>query len=155
MTEQELSEIEARANAAFRAPWTYADFEVQCENADYDCPKCDGQEFFNVVRIESPEEYPDGQVVADVPGLKSFSEKNGEFIAHAREDVPALIAEVRRFRKWKIENQWKFFERDCGVERESGAEYRDGICGCFVPTGSGELRHADSCPDFTPDGELK
>lgn len=100
MTEQELKEIEARANAAFRAPWTYANFEVQCGHLcdDADCSKCGGDDVFDVVRIESPEEYPDGQVVADVPGLEEFAESNGKFIAHAREDVPKLIAEVRRLR---------------------------------------------------------
>lgn len=58
LTEQQLTDIETRANAATPGPWLQSDF------ADF-------------AEIKSPD---------------------GAFIAHAREDVPALLTEVRRLR---------------------------------------------------------
>lgn len=100
MTDKELDAVLARAEAAFRAPWTYTRFEVVCDRHEYE--DCAGDGLHDVVRVESPDEYPGGQVVADVlcevPGLEGFAKANGEFIAAARTDVPALVAEVRRLR---------------------------------------------------------
>lgn len=72
MTEEELAAIEARAIAATEGPWTHDD--TTCS------------------------------VVADSDKVKDWSItdlvtwENGRFIANARADVPALIAEVRRLR---------------------------------------------------------
>lgn len=66
LTTQQLDEIQARHQAATPGPWTVS------------------------------EDYAD---VLDAEGhhLASFwGQPVGEFIAHAREDVPALIAEIRR-----------------------------------------------------------
>lgn len=85
MTEEKLQEIEARANAATPGPWEYIPDDIggymvsnckECQSivasADYDwlCSK----------------EY------------LSVSYDDADFIAHAREDIPALIEEVRRLR---------------------------------------------------------
>lgn len=104
ITKERLAEIKARCDAAFMAPWTYEDFTVLCDHPyDIDdedkCPTCHGEGEADVVRIESPNEYPDGQIIADVPGLERFAAANGSFIAHARTDVPALLAEVERLRE--------------------------------------------------------
>jgi hypothetical protein len=71
----DLDAIEARANAASPGPWTQ----------------------WNEHEFEGPNHEP-------LTGLYSYEdggityERDTIFIAHAREDVPALIAEVRRLR---------------------------------------------------------
>jgi hypothetical protein len=68
LTTQQLDEIQVRANAATSGPWTVS------------------------------EDYAD---ILDFEGhhLASFwGQPVGEFIAHAREDVPSLLAEVRRLK---------------------------------------------------------
>lgn len=81
MTEEELAAIEARAKAATPGPWvvgeTWRDHVV------------DGR-------------FQDGYwPVASQPGMDhegAWLKGNAAFVAHAREDVPALVAEVRRLR---------------------------------------------------------
>ena len=80
MTDQELDEIEARAAAAAPAPWmrngkTSAGWRI--DDAD---PTRVGISF-----ILTP--------TAIVP-----RDENAVFIAEARQDVPALVAEVRRLK---------------------------------------------------------
>lgn len=82
LTEQELNEIQARADAASPGPWF--------EHAD---PR-------KYVYIPNAS---DEQVIFD-------RDKNAQFCAHAREDVPCLVAEVRRlqakvamYEKWIAE----------------------------------------------------
>ncbi|WP_060905382.1 hypothetical protein [Streptomyces scabiei] len=75
LTTQQLDEIETRATAATSGPWTVS------------------------------EDYAD---VLDSEGhhLASFwGQPVGEFIAYAREDVPALLAEVRRLNAALAEQQ--------------------------------------------------
>lgn len=91
MTLEELGEIEARAESATDGPWHhYRDVAglpdipvVGCYDdarRDY-VAICDcwGQDF-------------------DVPRDRDYR-ADADFIAHAREDVPALVAEVRRLRR--------------------------------------------------------
>jgi hypothetical protein len=79
-----LDEIEARANAATKGPWRWVD-----EYPD----EADG----SFVRLlEAPEAR--GVPAYNVLAHRTFwriSESNLEFIAHAREDVPALVGRVR------------------------------------------------------------
>ena len=87
--------IRALADECFRAPWKAETFVVKCdflEHAESGYEECDGEH--EVERIESPDEYPDGQVVADVPGMEMFSKHHAAFIAAARTDVPALCDRV-------------------------------------------------------------
>lgn len=79
LTDQQLADIEARANAATPGPWCTDSWEIY-QGAEYQ------------------------------PGLSEWigetcraddsdgSRNDAEFIAHAREDVPALLAEVDRLR---------------------------------------------------------
>src|SRR5262245_5590801 len=101
MTDDELSKLEALAGAAFKGPWRYGRFTVECERHEYeDCP---GEGRHDVVRVEAPHENPESReepqavadVLCDVPGLERFAQANGEFIAAAREAVPRLVAALR------------------------------------------------------------
>jgi hypothetical protein len=78
MTEQEIEEIEMRALAATREPWHVEYF------GDGGYPQ----------RVANDA----GVVVCDTHDGGGYPATNAEFIAHARTDVPALIAEVRRLR---------------------------------------------------------
>ena len=74
----DLDAIEARANAATDGPWTLHED--------------DGDTF----RAPAWEVRPaSGEMVAR---LRDWASADAEFIAHARTDVPALLAEVRRLR---------------------------------------------------------
>lgn len=78
MTEQELEKIEARANAATPGPWGTGTGYEQSKRGNY---VHDGH------RIVCAEQDETDCVLAT---------EDAEFIAHARADVPALVAEVRR-----------------------------------------------------------
>lgn len=78
MTEQELQAIEARANAATPGPWYYA---------------YEGSSDWSV--------FQDGTDTRPVASLHRWHKAEcpeAVFIAHARQDIPALVAEVRRLR---------------------------------------------------------
>lgn len=101
MTPAELEAIARRAEAAFKGPWTYDDWQVDCGAEDH----CG--ETHEAMTIEAPDAYPDGQVVAqvvqtvcDVPGLDSLARRNGDFIAHARTDVPRLVERIRELERY-------------------------------------------------------
>ena len=75
MTEEELTAIEARANAATREPWVVGDAYVPTAS------------------LSAVSVYGMGMEVAECQ-----MPADGTFIAAARVDVPALVAEVRRLR---------------------------------------------------------
>ena len=75
MSEQELTEIEERANAATREPWIVGDAYVPTAS------------------LSAVSVYGMGMEVAECQ-----MDTDGAFIAAARADVPALVAEVRRLR---------------------------------------------------------
>lgn len=91
MTEQELQEIEARERAALEGPW-------QCRQGL-------SHQDISGRRIEVSYVFagnPDGKpgkkfVVAQVEWFEQHV-AIAEFICHAREDVPRLVAEIRRLR---------------------------------------------------------
>lgn len=83
MDEQRLNEIERRANAATPGPWTAASRDVSG-------------------RLDSNERSGlgwelDGPPEPDLRGQFARGE-DALFLAHARADIPDLIAEVRRLR---------------------------------------------------------
>lgn len=83
MTEEELDAIENRANAATPGPW-------------WVMPELCGPEGQGVYESASL-----GQIceVGDpYPRGLNHPQENMDFIAHTREDVPALVAEVRRLK---------------------------------------------------------
>lgn len=75
MTDSELKQIEARANAATDGPW-----EVRPHFDEY------GRELRMTRWVTGVE-------------VENLEIEDAEFVAHARTDVPALCEEVRRLRK--------------------------------------------------------
>ena len=80
VTDDEICKIEARCNAATAAPWTSF-----IEARDNIC----GSDFIRTGGLDSssPDIY-----------LTDATHADQDFIAHARQDVPALIAEIRRLK---------------------------------------------------------
>lgn len=76
LTDQQLSGIEARANAATPGPWCTDSWEIY-QGAEYEA----GAEWI-------------GETCR--AGEMDDSRADAEFVAAARTDVPALLAEVRR-----------------------------------------------------------
>ncbi len=75
MNEQELEQIEARAAKATPGPWEVDnDLSVYTKDGGHGTP----------------------WTLFDTVGNEGEDNPNADFIAHAREDIPALIAEVRR-----------------------------------------------------------
>jgi hypothetical protein len=84
LTESELDAIEARVLAASNAPW-----QSFVEGSDH----TSGDNFIRVGGLDHDE--PDMYVSRDT-GPASVADQ--DFIAHARQDMPRLLAEVRRLR---------------------------------------------------------
>lgn len=80
MTEEELSEIEQRCEAARKGPWT-----SYIEGRDHTSGS-------NIIQV-GPTAEPKDDI--DIVGA---TEADQDFMAHARSDVPRLLAEVRRLR---------------------------------------------------------
>lgn len=72
LTDQQLADIRQRAEAATPGPWHLDEDDAEIWSADH-------------------------SMVADI-WEPTHASMNGEFIAHARQDVPALLAEVARLR---------------------------------------------------------
>ena len=90
MTEQELEQIEARANAATPGPWTgdRSDGTIKY--------KMLGGENHNFVILDvDHKNNSSGFYTEDYIPYEQCT-ANEEFVKHARTDIPALIAEVRR-----------------------------------------------------------
>jgi hypothetical protein len=84
LTDAELDAIEARVVGASKAPW-----QSFVEGRDH----TSGDNFIRVGGLDDDE--PDMYVSRDtVPA----SVADQDFIAHARQDIPRLLAEVRRLR---------------------------------------------------------
>ena len=81
-----LAEIRARADVATEGPWSWlwlhsAGFVAQCDLPPHD--------------ITSRDIWPGPEttIIAD-----DVSDEDGEFIAHARIDIPYLLSEIKRLR---------------------------------------------------------
>jgi len=81
MTEQELQEIKERSEKATPGPWTYVPGELIEDGAD--------SYYEDAPNIKGP-------FTVDMDEYWALGENNADFIAHSREDVPALLAEVER-----------------------------------------------------------
>lgn len=95
MTEQQLQEIEARANATTPGPW-----EIERNSSGW----IDG------IRAPNGDE-----IVKTDFGVYPPERPDAEFIAHARTDVPKLLAEVRML-KYYLEASQEALEQtksDC------------------------------------------
>lgn len=85
MTDEQLKEIEARASAAVAGPWKPALDPVRPPDRGLAVDTPDGFVLVRTRFLTGP----------NADGIRA----DAEFIAHAREDVPALVAEVRRLRE--------------------------------------------------------
>lgn len=85
-----LKRLRELLGAAFRTPWTYENWEINCPQIDEGTECGYGH---NLTTILSPTEYPDGQVIAqiDVPGIERFADANGALIVAAVNALPALL----------------------------------------------------------------
>lgn len=95
MSDQRLREIEARANAATPGPWTpdpYGGDMTPCPR-----PTCE-----RAVHLQAIEGGDDVSVVrvgwVEEDAVLSLSAADLTFIAASRDDVPYLLAEVRRLK---------------------------------------------------------
>lgn len=92
MTEEQLREIEARHEAATPGPWRHT-FK--------DCLYYMSSEFID--REDDP--IGVGLITSDINQHNAelyATDADMEFIAHARADIPALLAEVRRLREEQL-----------------------------------------------------
>jgi len=102
MTPAELDAIEARAKAATPGPWVPVDdfcadgYAYRSEPHPEDCP-CRGYSIGET--HQSDTRLPIYAPLGDYLKRDHRTFDNAEFIAHARHDIPALIAEVRRLRE--------------------------------------------------------
>jgi hypothetical protein len=94
LTDDDLAAIEARVNAATPGPW-------EAEGSLVWGPEQSTRGGWGAMRTESDGEgraplgdFNDGEYTASLR-----AEQDATFTAHAREDVPALLAEVRRLRE--------------------------------------------------------
>lgn len=112
ITKERLAEIKARCEAATRAPW-------------------------DVVEIH-PKHYHVSAALDEPPVAEvEYIIQDAEFVAHARQDVPDLVAEVERL-------------RGLIAATTETHEYCP-WCGRYKAV----MSHAPACPAFTPNGELK
>lgn len=81
LREEELAAIAARANAATPGPWYFVPVQADADRRDQVAP---------AVLLSASE---DLEICST-----SWLDEDGAFIAAARQDVPALLAEVQRLR---------------------------------------------------------
>jgi len=100
MTDQErIAQIKARERAATPGPWGYEKSEGDC-GLTGKCPrdlifcdeKCPGCEHWEIYKGA----WPTGIDTVESGENTFFTDSDASFIAHAREDIPWLLAEVER-----------------------------------------------------------
>jgi hypothetical protein len=135
MTDEQIAEIEARASAATEGPW----IPKHAKTAYL----ADGTSEHEARSIAT------GETVAHVLDSRDGTQRGRDlkFIAAARSDIPALVAEVRRMRGL--------------LASLSTADAPCEHCCPHCPWCSGKLNqdarftHDADCPAFTPDGSVK
>lgn len=112
MTELNLEEIEARWDEATEGPWVFQPWSAHL------LPSGDYAESILMANASS-----DGEL------CRGLFDADGEAIAHARRDVPALIAEARRLRA-QIERVRELHKRAHAVGTRTGLRYEDPCPDC-------------------------
>lgn len=94
LSEEELAAIKARADAATLGPWIAVNRPYGNPRHRVGRPRR---------RLQADSRYGRGPVVEPLLNCRSSDEEeaalNAEFVAHAREDVPRLLAEIVRLRR--------------------------------------------------------
>lgn len=93
LTEARLAEIEARAKGATEGPWHVEPPDEQSPFMWVSHGKIGDSDRFDVCKFEPWDADGDGS-----ERLQDIDYANAAFIARARDDVPALVAEVERLR---------------------------------------------------------
>ncbi len=106
ITNQELEEMEKRAEAATPGPWTFEDERYSA--------KC-------VVGLKPRD---DRWVAHFQPELNG--QNNGRFSAHARTDMPRLIAEVKRLQK-ELDDLVNYRARCCFEAEKERDRFREAL----------------------------
>jgi len=128
LTEERLAAIAARADAATPGPWARTTM-CHCDDPD-DC-----YDHWDVSVPVAGYDPPSGRVsrARSVAGnIHGHREADAIFIAHAREDIPALLAEIERLRA----------ERD--DLREALQAVVDSTCRGAIPPRLAVVQHAES-----------
>lgn len=113
MTNEQLAEIEARATKATPGPWTAQDtigagweiFAPVGLNEAVKLPFPAGETPINIAGMTPPQKVQIGYerwVQFEPEGWAEMQAANMALIAHARQDIPALITEVRRLRAERL-----------------------------------------------------
>lgn len=97
ITEKRLNEIQERLNAATKGPW-FVEYESE------ECPPF--KPYAHAIHGPTMQGVLEGPVSDDFKAryghqmdeVAGVADADAEFIAHAREDIPALLAEVHRLR---------------------------------------------------------
>jgi hypothetical protein len=100
-TNQQLDDIEAREKAATKGPWGFYDGSNYADvAADMEVTSRGSYSYREKIARLEDEDYWDDPAHEDDAEECAPEQMaaNAAFIAHAREDVPALVAEVRRLR---------------------------------------------------------
>lgn len=107
MTDDELAAIRARTEAATPGPWDAVKlYDVT------DTTYIEGCDFgfngdINVEVERAGLEYPEWVMIGPESPQQKQIHADAEFIAHARTDIPALLAEVERLRKITQFTHWR------------------------------------------------
>ena len=100
MNDELFESIKARCLSASPSPWNYYPSEGYCDSSDVYCDKEEGssacQECPGYVHTLPAYCWP-GRVI-DTGERDGMTDPDAIFCVHAREDIPALIAEVERLR---------------------------------------------------------
>ena len=100
MSEEELKVIEDRANVASSGPWTCKVDFFGGEDVDIKVTLCSPN--VDVMFVADTLFAPESQAQWDrARNTQEF--KDGVFFVHARQDVPALVAEIRRLQALVVE----------------------------------------------------
>jgi len=130
MTDQpaslDLDDIEARVNAATDGPWGFYDGETYADvAADMQVTSPGSYNYREkIARLEDENYWDDGDHEDhDDSRAPEQMAANAAFIAHAREDVPALIAEIRRLRDELADARAQALRDAAEICDEAGAVY--------------------------------
>jgi hypothetical protein len=90
MKREELEAIRKRSEAATPGPWYWDKFNLDEDDYDTEMPYLNSEK-------DSIMDFGDGEQFYPTEGTPP-NEADAEFIAHAREDVPKLLAEIERLK---------------------------------------------------------
>jgi hypothetical protein len=104
MTDDELAAIEDRATKATTGPWLQGEWTGRCTRSHFPHPGPPGCRYENQFLDAAPfDRYVSTEGLATLIGGNDYgpwlNPEDARFIAAARSDVPALVAEVRRLRE--------------------------------------------------------